>query len=132
MVGTHAQQLITCCVLLKGLLIIFMFVYDYMKFMCRSPGKGSKTRAPETGFIDGIYHGCWELNPGPRQDKPVLLTAQPSLWFLYALFLNSRKQITATAQMNKRLITHKQGEKQTLGFLNLSVLINHYIYSSIQ
>ena len=26
-----------------------------------------------------LSHGCWKLNPGPLQEKPVLLTTEPSL-----------------------------------------------------
>ena len=38
-------------------------------------------RSPGTGFSDSyeLPCGCWELNPGPREEQSVLLTAEPSL-----------------------------------------------------
>lgn len=38
-------------------------------------------RSPETGVIDicELPTGCWQLNPGPLGEQPVLLTAEPSL-----------------------------------------------------
>ena len=34
--------------------------------------------------------GCWELNPGPLEEQPVLLTAEPSLQPL-PLYFTKRK-----------------------------------------
>ena len=38
-------------------------------------------RSPGTGIRDSceLPCGCWELNPGPLEEQPVLLTAEPSL-----------------------------------------------------
>ena len=38
-------------------------------------------RVPETGVTDGyeLPWECWELNPGPLQEQPVLFPAPPSL-----------------------------------------------------
>jgi hypothetical protein len=38
-------------------------------------------RFPEPGVIDGcvLPRGCWELNPGPLEEQPVLSVTQPSL-----------------------------------------------------
>jgi hypothetical protein len=40
-----------------------------------------KLEAPETGVTCGceLPYGCWELNLGPLQEQPVLLTMEPSL-----------------------------------------------------
>ena len=36
---------------------------------------------PRTGVTDGceLLCGCWETNPGPLQEQPLFLTAEPSL-----------------------------------------------------
>lgn len=38
-------------------------------------------RSPETGMTDSyeLPCGCWELNPGPLEEQPVVLTTEPSL-----------------------------------------------------
>jgi hypothetical protein len=38
-------------------------------------------RSAGTGITDScdLLCGCWELNPGPLEEQPVLLTAEPSL-----------------------------------------------------
>jgi hypothetical protein len=43
---------------------------------------------PGTEVTDNceLSHGCWELNPGPLEEQPVLLTAEPSLQPLEFLF----------------------------------------------
>ena len=43
------------------------------------PGMGS--RSSGTGVLDvgELPCGCWELNPGPLQEQPVLVPAEPSL-----------------------------------------------------
>jgi len=40
-----------------------------------------KKRASDS-FTDGYepLYGCWELNSGPLEEQPVLLTTEPSLW----------------------------------------------------
>ncbi|EGW01477.1 E3 ubiquitin-protein ligase NEDD4 [Cricetulus griseus] len=47
-----------------------------------------RKRAPDL-IIDGCEppYGCWELNPGPLEEQPVLLTSEPSLQPHYVLFL---------------------------------------------
>ena len=30
---------------------------------------------------------CWEMNPGPLEEQPVLLTAEPSLWPIGLIFV---------------------------------------------
>jgi hypothetical protein len=39
-----------------------------------------QVRRTGTGVVNGCEPvcGCWELNPGPLQEQPVLLTAEPS------------------------------------------------------
>ena len=49
---------------------------------CPVPSEASEGhQIPGTGVIDGCETpcGCWELNLGPLQEQPVLLTAEPSL-----------------------------------------------------
>lgn len=38
-------------------------------------------RTPGTGIrvSRALPPGCWELNPGPREEQPALLAAEPSL-----------------------------------------------------
>lgn len=50
---------------------------------------------PGSGVTTGskLRPGCWELNPGPRGDQPVLFTAEPPLRPL-ALFLKMRSEQT--------------------------------------
>ena len=37
--------------------------------------------SPEVGSVDGadLPYGCWEMNPGPLQEKEVFLSAELSL-----------------------------------------------------
>ncbi|KAL6074356.1 hypothetical protein STEG23_012106, partial [Scotinomys teguina] len=41
----------------------------------------SSKRSPGTGVTDSCELPCgfWDLNPGPLEEQPVLLTAEPSL-----------------------------------------------------
>jgi len=43
---------------------------------------------PEAGVTDGyeLPCGCWELNLGPLEEQPVLLTAEPSLQISHPIF----------------------------------------------
>lgn len=45
-------------------------------------------RPPGTGVTDSCNspNGCYELNPGPRQDQQGLLNAEPALQFPVPLF----------------------------------------------
>ena len=65
---------------------------------CMSLCKG--IRSPGTGVTDTcvLLCGYWELNPGPLEDQPVLLTAEPSLQPLFThfhTFLNPLSLISA-------------------------------------
>jgi hypothetical protein len=42
------------------------------------------TECPGTKVTDGceLPGGCWQSNPGPLQEQPVLVTAEPSLQLL--------------------------------------------------
>ena len=55
-----------------------MYVYR-MCVIHERPEEG--IRFPETGVTDGyeLLWECWELNPGPLQEQPVLFPAPPSL-----------------------------------------------------
>ena len=46
-------------------------------YMCEREG----VRSPGTGVIDScdLLCGCWELNSGPLEELPMLLTTEPSL-----------------------------------------------------
>ena len=52
--------------------VLSVYVYHMYAGALRSPG---------TGVTDGCEPpcGCWELNPGPIEEKPVLLATEPSL-----------------------------------------------------
>ena len=60
-----------------------MCIHDSMSTCLRAPMEASRERQipPGNGLTDGceLPCGCWELNPGPLEDQPVLLTAEPSL-----------------------------------------------------
>ena len=42
---------------------------------------GVRVKCPATGVTDSceLPYGCWELNSGPLEEQPVLLTTEPSL-----------------------------------------------------
>jgi hypothetical protein len=44
-------------------------------------------RFPWTGVTDGceLPCGCWESNPGPLQEQPMLLTTELALDFIFKL-----------------------------------------------
>jgi hypothetical protein len=62
------------------------FFFDFLKnsftlvfclLVCPCEG----VRSPGTGIIDSyvLTFGCWDLNLGPLEEQPVLLSAEPSL-----------------------------------------------------
>jgi hypothetical protein len=55
-------------------LIIFMCIGVFPAYLCEG------SRAFRAGLTDGseLPWGCWELNPGPQEEQPVLLTPEPS------------------------------------------------------
>jgi hypothetical protein len=57
------------------LLILHALVFCLRVCLCKGVG------SPGTGVIDGCEqpYGYWDLNPGPLEEQPVLLTAEPSL-----------------------------------------------------
>ena len=75
-----------------------MFVYTYARVPCvwckQRPEEG--VGYPETGVTEGWEPscGCWELNLGPLQEQPELLTAEPSLWFYSYIFLSVGVSVT--------------------------------------
>jgi hypothetical protein len=62
-------------------LIYDLFVYLYALVFCLDLCLCEGVRSPGTGIIDNceLPCGCWELNPGPLEEQPVLSTAEPSL-----------------------------------------------------
>lgn len=46
-------------------------------------------RCPGIGVINGCETTCggWDSNPGPLEEQPILLIAEPSLWILLLYFL---------------------------------------------
>ena len=52
----------------------FLNLFYYFMFI------GESVRCPGTGVTDSceLPCGCWELNSGPLEEQPVLLTAEPS------------------------------------------------------
>ena len=60
-------------------LFIYLFIYLVFIDLHECIYAGQK-RAPD--LIIGGYEppcGCWELNSGPLEEQPVLLTSEPSL-----------------------------------------------------
>ena len=53
--------------------------------VCLNEGVGS--HRPKVIGICDLPYGCWELNPGPLEEQPVLLTAEPSLQSLLNLLM---------------------------------------------
>lgn len=49
----------------------------------------------EQGVTDGYKppHWCWELNPNPREDQPVILTKEQSLQFLNYLNFKTNREM---------------------------------------
>jgi hypothetical protein len=68
------------------LIVIFHFMYMSTLPACMSvyhvclvPAEARSVRAQETGVIDSceLPCGCWELNPGPLKEQPVLVSTEP-------------------------------------------------------
>ena len=53
--------------------------------VCLNEGVGSP-RPKVIGSCD-LPYGCWELNPDPLEEQPVLLTAETSLQSLFNLLI---------------------------------------------
>jgi hypothetical protein len=53
--------------------------------MLGAHGGQREFRSSGTGVTDGckLPCGCWELNPGPLEEQPVLVTTEPSLQLLF-------------------------------------------------
>jgi hypothetical protein len=49
-------------------------------------------RGTQISYSCQLPHGCWELNPGPLEEQPVLLTTEPSLQFHVLCFNFSIKE----------------------------------------
>ena len=76
----------------RAYILYTMCVYCPLK-----PEEGVRTSG--TGVMDGcrLPCGCWELNSGPLEEQPVLLTTEPSLQPQKSVFFN-RKQIPHDAR----------------------------------
>ena len=65
--------------------LFLLYAYEYLfAFMPvhQVPGKSGKdSGSPASGVTDGceLPCGCWESNPGPLEEQPVLLTTEPAL-----------------------------------------------------
>jgi hypothetical protein len=59
------------------LMIYLFYLYEYTVAVFRHIRKKNASDP----IIEGCEpsHGCWELNSGPLEERPVLLTAEPSL-----------------------------------------------------
>ena len=57
--------------------ILELFDYLFCQHLCLCEG----TRSSGAGVTDSceLPCGCWELNPDPLEEQPVLLTSEPSL-----------------------------------------------------
>ena len=80
----------------KNLRVFFLFLsftyflfYVHQCFACMYVCEG--IRAPGTGVTDSceLPYGGWELNRGPLEKQPVLLTAEPSLQLQRQSFLET-------------------------------------------
>ena len=64
-------------ILFSFLAFILFYVHWYFayKFAC------VRGQIPGNGVTDSceLPCGCWEVNPGPLEEQPVLLTTEPSL-----------------------------------------------------
>ena len=65
---------------------------------------------PRTGVTDSweLPYGCWELNSGPLEEEPLLLTAAPlppllMFAFLYIVHTSESVYICTCAQMLERV-----------------------------
>lgn len=57
-------------------------VYHIYAWCPRRPKEGLRTHGPGVTDSYDLSCGCWKSNPGPVDEEPVLLTAEPSLlWF---------------------------------------------------
>jgi hypothetical protein len=68
---------------MKGILsLFFKKIFIYLIYECSASKTSAclKKRASDPP-VDGCEPpcGCWELNPGPLEEQPVLLTPEPSL-----------------------------------------------------
>lgn len=62
-----------------GLLLTCMYIPGAKKVWEANRKPRENIRSPGTGFIYGWKPSCecFELNPGPLKEKPVLLTTEP-------------------------------------------------------
>jgi hypothetical protein len=61
---------------------LFVYAYENSVYMYACMTEKSIRQKRELDLIiDGCEppHGCWELNSGPLDEQPVLLTTEPSL-----------------------------------------------------
>jgi hypothetical protein len=60
------------------------------------------TRSPGTDSCQ-LQRGCWELNPGPLEEEPVLLTTEPPMWNLILCLENTMKKTYDKLERGNRL-----------------------------
>lgn len=67
----------------EGIFPAYMSMYPPGEYLRQWPGES--IRSPGTGVtnVSELPCGCWESYPGPLEERPVLLTAEPPLrlWF---------------------------------------------------
>jgi hypothetical protein len=89
-VSIHSKQiflfssrfLISSFFFLKKDLFVYLFIYTFCALVfCLHVCLCKGVRSSGTGVTDRceLPCGCWELNLGPLEEQPVLLTAEPSL-----------------------------------------------------
>jgi hypothetical protein len=71
--------------LLKIYLFLFMSTFCLLTSVCTTCVQCLRRRgiaSPTTGFRDGCEppRGCWDLNPSPLEELPVLLSTGPFSW----------------------------------------------------
>ena len=69
----------------QGVISSFFFLLCSLVF-CLNSCLSEGVRSPETGVINSceLPRECWELNPGPLEEQPVLLASEPlfqECWF---------------------------------------------------
>ena len=86
-------SLVLGLILFLNFFIFYLFIFNFLFILCTLVFclhvclcKGVQSHG--TGATDSckLPCGCWDLNPGPLEEQPVLLTTEPSLQLQKELF----------------------------------------------
>ena len=75
--------------------LFLYFLYIMSAALARMPAQQKRPLGPITDGCE-LPCGCWELNPGPLEEQPVLLTAELSLQSHFLIFFESGILLTKT------------------------------------